>query len=50
MTHKPETLASTDLTVKELDQAYGIAEEELASVSIACTCTCGLPDIDILGE
>ena len=42
MTNKPETLATTDLTVKELDQTYGVTEEELASVSLVCTCTCGL--------
>jgi hypothetical protein len=33
--------ASQEFVVEELDQLYGITEEELASTSIVCTtCTC----------
>lgn len=31
--------ASRDLLIEELDQVHEITEEELATVSVACTCT-----------
>ena len=40
MANKTEYPASRDLRVEELDYLDGITEEEMATVSYVCTCTC----------
>jgi hypothetical protein len=40
MANELQYSASQDLVVEELDHIGGISEEEMTTVSYACTCTC----------
>lgn len=42
----PYQSASRDLLIEELDQVHGITEEELATASIATTCTCQIGEAE----